>query len=40
VVGADVGQRKLDAARKRGTQIIDEAGLMRLLTAAPPRDRA
>jgi len=40
VVGADVGQRKLDAARKRGTQIIDEAGLTRLLTAASPRDRA
>ncbi len=38
VVGANVGQRKLEAARQRGTQIIDEAGLAQLLGAASSRD--
>jgi DNA ligase (NAD+) len=31
VIGADVGKAKLDAARKVGTQIIDEAELARVL---------
>lgn len=34
VAGADVGKAKLDAARKLGTQIIDEAELARILAAA------
>ena len=34
VAGADVGKAKLDAARKLGTQIVDEAELARIL--APP----
>jgi DNA ligase (NAD+) len=31
VAGAEVGKAKLDAARKNGTQVIDEEGLARLL---------
>ena len=34
VAGADVGKSKLDAARKLGTQIIDEAELARILATA------
>jgi DNA ligase (NAD+) len=33
VAGADVGKAKLDAARKLGTQIIDEAELAKILAA-------
>jgi DNA ligase (NAD+) len=35
VAGGDVGKSKLDAARKAGTEIIDEAALDRILDAAP-----
>ncbi len=31
VAGGDVGKAKLDAAKKFGTQVVDEAGLQRLL---------
>jgi DNA ligase (NAD+) len=34
VVGDKVGQTKVDAARKKGVQVIDEAGLERLLESA------
>jgi DNA ligase (NAD+) len=36
VAGADVGKAKLDAARKLGTQIFDEAELARILAAPAP----
>lgn len=36
VAGADVGKSKLDAARKLGTQIVDEAGLAQLIATATP----
>ena len=36
VAGGDVGKAKLDAARKLGTQIVDEDGLGALLRGAPP----
>jgi len=32
VVGSDVGKTKLDAARKLGTQVVDEAGLAAMLS--------
>ena len=35
VVGGDVGKTKLDAARKLGTQIVDEDGLAFLLRGEP-----
>jgi DNA ligase (NAD+) len=38
VAGADVGKAKLDAARKLGTQVVDEAELARILTAGGPED--
>lgn len=34
VAGADVGRTKLEAARKHGTQVMDEAGLAELLRGA------
>ncbi len=34
VAGADVGKAKLDAAKKHGTRVIDEAGLLELLGTA------
>jgi len=37
VAGEDVGKSKLDAARKLGTQIVDEAGLDAILRGAPAR---
>jgi DNA ligase (NAD+) len=40
VAGADVGKTKLDAARKLGVRIIDEAGLERLLQGEEPAERA
>jgi DNA ligase (NAD+) len=36
VVGGDVGKTKLDAARKLGTQIVEEDGLAALLRGEPP----
>jgi DNA ligase (NAD+) len=36
VVGAKVGASKLEAARKRGTAVIDEAGLEALIASRPP----
>jgi DNA ligase (NAD+) len=36
VAGADVGAAKLKDAQKKGTQVIDEAALERLLAASPP----
>jgi DNA ligase (NAD+) len=36
VAGADVGKAKLDAARKLGTQIVDEEGLAVILRGEPP----
>jgi DNA ligase (NAD+) len=36
VAGADVGKAKLDAARKLGTQIVDEAELAKILAEAAP----
>jgi DNA ligase (NAD+) len=36
VAGADVGKSKLDAAKKAGTAVIDEAALEALIQEAPP----
>lgn len=35
VAGADVGKTKLDAAKKFGTHVVDEAGLEKLLAGEP-----
>ncbi len=35
VAGADVGKSKLDAAKKAGTQVIDEAGLATMIAGTP-----
>jgi len=40
VVGGDVGKTKLDAARKLGTQIVEEDGLAALLRGEPPPEPA
>lgn len=40
VAGADVGKSKLDAAKKFGTRVVDEAGLDRLIAGEEPSPEA